>query len=59
MIHVSIFDELNNIVKIFNAYKASGRDNIPLKIIQQFFQNIVHPLVTIINLSLSSDVFPG
>ena len=37
-------DELNNIVKIFDAKKASGHDNIPLKIIQQSYQNIVHPL---------------
>jgi len=59
MIHVTIFDELNNIVKTFNANKASGHDNIPLKIIKQSFQNIVHTLATIIDLSLSSGVFPG
>ena len=44
-------------MKIFNANKASGHYNIPLKITQQSFQNIAHPLVTIINLSLSSGVF--
>ena len=54
----STVNKLNNIVKKFNVNKASGHDNIPLKIIQQSFQNIVHPLVTIINLSLSSGVFP-
>ena len=45
-------------MKTFNANKASSHDSIPLQIIQQSFQNIVHPLVTIINLSLSSGVFP-
>ena len=51
-------DELNNIVKSFNANKASGHDNISMKIIHQSFQNIAQPLVTIINLSLFTGVFP-
>ena len=50
--------ELNNIVKSFNANKAPGHDNIPMKIIHQSFQNIAQPLVTIINTLLSSGVFP-
>ena len=50
--------ELNNIMKIFNSNKASGHDNTSLKIIQLSFQNTVHPLATIINLFLSSGVFP-
>ena len=32
--------ELNNIVKSFNANKAPGHDNIPMKIIHQSFQDI-------------------
>ena len=51
--------ELNNIVKPFNANKAPGHDNISMRIIHQSFQNIVQPLVTIINTSLSTGVFPG
>ena len=51
--------ELNNInVKSFNANKAPGHDNISMKIIHQSFQNIVQPLVTIINTLLSTGVFP-
>ena len=50
--------ELNNIVKSFNANKAPGHDNISIKIIHQSFQNIAQPLVTIINTSLSTSVFP-
>ena len=50
--------ELNNIVKSFNANKAPGHDNISMKIIHQSFQNIGQPLVTIINTSLSTGVFP-
>ena len=45
-------------VKSFNANKAPGHDNISMKIIHQSFQNIVQPLVTIINTSLSTGVFP-
>ena len=50
--------ELNNIVKSFNANKAPGHDNISMKIIHRSFQNIAQPLVTIINTSLSTGVFP-
>ena len=50
--------ELNNIVKSFSANKAPGHDNISIKIIHQSFQNIAQPLVTIINTSLSTSVFP-
>ena len=50
--------ELNNIVKSFNANKAPGYDNISMRIIHQSFQNIAQPLVTIINTSLSTGVFP-
>ena len=50
--------ELNNMVKSFNANKAPGHDNISMKIIHQSFQNIAQPLVTIINTSLSTGVFP-
>ena len=45
-------------VKSFNANKAPGHDNVSMKIIHQSFQNIVQPLVTIINTSLSTGVFP-
>ena len=51
-------DELNNIVKSFNANKALGHDNISMKTIHQSFQNIAQLLVTIINLSLFTGVFP-
>ena len=51
--------ELNNInVKSFNTNKAPGHDNISMKIIHQSFQNIAQHLVTIINISLSTGVFP-
>ena len=52
--------ELNNIVKSLNANKASGHDNISMKIIiHQSFQNIAQPLVTVINTALlSTGVFP-
>ena len=51
--------ELNNIVKSFNTNKAPGHDNISTKIIHKFFQSIALPLVTIINTSLSTAVFPN
>ena len=51
-------DELSNILKPFCVNKALAYDNISVQIIHQFLQNIVHPLVSIINLSLSTDVFP-
>ena len=54
----SYFIDLNNIVISFNTNKAPGHDNISMKIILQSFQNIAQPLVTIINTSLSTGVFP-
>ena len=46
--------ELNNIVKSFNTNKAPGHEDV----IHQPFQNIVQPLVSIINTSLSTGEFP-
>ena len=46
------------LLKSFNANKAPGHDNISMKIVQQSFQNIAQPLVTIINTLLSKGVFP-
>ena len=52
-------DELGNIiVKSFSIDNAPGHDNISMKIIHHSLQNMVRPLVSIINLSLSTDVFP-
>ena len=52
-------DELSNVVKSFSADKAPGHDNQAMKIIHhQSLQNIVQPLVSIINLSLSTGLFP-
>ena len=51
-------DELNNIVKSFSANKAPGHDNISMKTIYQSFRSIAQPLVTIINLSMFTGVFP-
>ena len=51
-------DELSNIVKSFSVNKAPGHDNISMKIIHESLQNIVQPVVSIINLSLSTGVFP-
>ena len=52
------FDKLSNIVKSLGVNKAPGNDNISMKIIHQSLQNIVQPLVSIINLLLSTGVFP-
>ena len=49
---------LSNIVKSFSVNKAPGHDNISMKIIHQSLKNIVQPLVSIINLLLSTGVFP-
>ena len=51
-------DELKVIVHSFNSYKASGVDNIPMRIIKLFIDIIAQPLTEIINLSLVSGCFP-
>ena len=50
--------ELYEIVKNFKDGKASGVDDIPISIIKKTVDVISDPLVSIINSSLSSDVFP-
>ena len=51
-------DELKVIVHSFNSYKASGVDNIPMRIIKLSIDIIVEPLTEIINLSLVNGCFP-
>ena len=51
-------DELKTITKGFKDGKAPGADNIPISIIKKTLDLISDPLLSIINLSLSSGVFP-
>ena len=50
--------ELKSITKGFKDGKAPGADNIPISIIKKTLDLISHPLLSIINLTLSSGVFP-
>ena len=50
--------ELKSIAKGFKDGKASGADNIPISIIKKTLDLISNPLLSIINLSLSTGVFP-
>ena len=50
--------ELKSITKGFKDGKAPGADNIPISIIKKTLDLISDPLLSIINLSLSSGVFP-
>ena len=43
----------------FKTAKAPGYENISLYIIKKSFDLLVNPLVNIINLSLSTGIFPG
>ena len=52
-------EELKTITKGFKDGKAPGADNIPVSIIKKTLDLILDPLLSIINLSLSSGVFPG
>ena len=45
-------DELKATVHNFNCYKASGVDNIPVRIIKLSIDIVVEPLTEIISLSL-------
>ena len=45
-------DELKATVHNFNCYRASGVDNIPMRIIKLGIDIVVEPLTEIINLSL-------
>ena len=47
-----------NIVKSFSVNKAPGHDNISMEVIHQSLKNIVQSLVSMINLLLSTGVFP-
>ena len=51
-------EELKTITKGFKDGKAPGADNIPISIIKKTLDIISGPLLSIINLSLSSGVFP-
>ena len=51
-------DELKVIVDSFNSYRASGVDNIPMRIIKLSIDIFVEPLTEIINLSLVNGCFP-
>ena len=51
-------DERKAIEHSFNSYKASGVDNIPMRIIKLSIDIIVEPLTEIINLSSVSRCFP-
>ena len=51
-------EELKSIAKGFKDGKAPGADNIPISIIKKTLDLISDPLLSIINLSLSSGVFP-
>ena len=48
----------SNIVKSFSVNKAPGHDNISMEVIHQSLKNIVQSLVSMINLLLSTGVFP-
>ena len=56
--HPLAADELKAVVHSFNSYKASGVDNIPMRIIKLSIDIIVEPLTEIIHLSLVSGSFP-
>jgi hypothetical protein len=51
-------NELRHICKAFKSGKAPGVDNVPTHIIKNSFDLISEPLVKLINLSLSTGVFP-
>ena len=51
-------EELKSITKCFKDGKAPGADNIPISIIKKTLDLISDLLLSIINLSLSSGVFP-
>ena len=50
--------EVKSIAKGFKDGKVPGADNIPISIIKKTLDLISDPLLSIINLSLSSGVFP-
>ena len=50
--------ELYNICRAFKLKKSSGYDNIPMHIIKKSFDIICQPLVNLINLSLTTGIFP-
>ena len=51
-------EELKSIAKAFKDGKAPGANNIPISIIKKTLDLISDPLLSIINLSFSSGVFP-
>lgn len=51
-------NELRSICKSFKSGKAPGIDNIPIHIIKNCFDLIAEPLVKLVNLSLTTGVFP-
>jgi hypothetical protein len=50
--------ELRQICMSFKTGKAPGYDNIPMHLIKNYFQFIIHPLMHLINISLETGVFP-
>ena len=56
--HPVTAEELKSIAEGFRDGKAPGADNIPISIIKKTLDLISDPLLSIINLSFSSGVFP-
>ena len=50
--------ELSSITNSFKDGKAPGEDNIPISVIKKSIDVISDPLLSLINLSLSSGIFP-
>ena len=56
--HPVTAEELKQIAEGFRDGKAPGADNIPISIVKKTLDLISDPLLSIINLSFSSGVFP-
>ena len=51
--------ELNNLIILLNPRKSSGHDGISVKLIQNAINDIIDPLLFVLNLSFETGTFPS
>ncbi len=51
-------EEIKKYVSDMTLYKATGPNSIPTNVLKQFIDELIEPLVTIINKSLKEGIFP-
>ena len=58
VLHPCINEEIKKYISDMTVSKATGPNSIPMNLLKQFANELIDPLVTIINKSLKEGIFP-